>query len=167
MISTSSTSVSVVLLDNGNLVLRNGSRSSPPIWQSFDHPAHTLLPHSKIGYDKRTHRKQVITSWRSREDPAVGLFSLEIDPNVPQWVLRWNKSVQYWTSGYANRQIFSSMPEIRLNDLYNFSYINNENESYFDYSVYDPSIISRCLRAHPAADMVWKCGAVACDLVST
>ncbi|KAI3728809.1 hypothetical protein L6452_17453 [Arctium lappa] len=143
MMSTSSSSALVVLYDDGNLVLRYGSNSSPPIWQSFDHPTHTFLPGSKIGYDKRTNAKQVLTSWRSSEDPALGLFSLEIDQIKIQYVLKWNKSVEYWSSGSWNGQIFSSIPEMRLNYIYNFSYINNENESYFTYSLYDPSIISR------------------------
>ncbi|KAI3728798.1 hypothetical protein L6452_17441 [Arctium lappa] len=58
MISTSSSSASVVLLDDGNLVLRNGSSSSPPIWQTFDHPTHTFLRGSKLRYNKRTNTKQ-------------------------------------------------------------------------------------------------------------
>ncbi|KAI3824732.1 hypothetical protein L1987_06203 [Smallanthus sonchifolius] len=74
----------VVLLDDGNLVLRYGSSSSPPIWQSCDHPTHTYMPGSKLGYDKRTNTKQVLTSWKSTEDPAVGLFSLDIDQDKKQ-----------------------------------------------------------------------------------
>lgn len=93
MISTSSSSASLVLGDDGNLVFRNGSSSSPPIWQTFEHPTHALLPGSKLGYNKLTNTKQVLNSWRSREDPAVGLFSLEIDQNASLYVLRWNKYV--------------------------------------------------------------------------
>ncbi|KAI3717313.1 hypothetical protein L1987_68862 [Smallanthus sonchifolius] len=57
----------------------------------------------------------------------------------------WNRSVQYWTSGSWNDRdhLFSLVPEMRLNYIYNFSYIDNENESYFTYSLYNPSIISR------------------------
>ncbi|KAA8526451.1 hypothetical protein F0562_008346 [Nyssa sinensis] len=40
-------------------------------------------------------------------------------------------------------QIFSLVPEMRSNYIYNFSYVSNENESYFTYSLYNPSIISR------------------------
>ncbi|XWS68556.1 hypothetical protein CRYUN_Cryun04dG0100100 [Craigia yunnanensis] len=32
---------------------------------------------------------------------------------------------------------------MRLNYIYNFSYVSNANESYFTYSLYDPTIISR------------------------
>ncbi|KAF5764527.1 putative non-specific serine/threonine protein kinase [Helianthus annuus] len=48
-IISTTTPASVVLHDDGNLVLRYGSNiSSPPIWQSFDHPTHTLLPRYEV-----------------------------------------------------------------------------------------------------------------------
>ncbi|KAI3824731.1 hypothetical protein L1987_06202 [Smallanthus sonchifolius] len=137
------TATTVVLLDDGNLVLRYGSNSTPPIWQSFDHPTHTLLPGMKLLYNKRTNTKQVLTSWKSTEDPSVGLFSLEIDIDKKQYVLKWNRSVDYWASGSWDGQIFSLIPEMRLNYIYDFSYIDDENESYFTYSLYNTSIISR------------------------
>ncbi|KAK9048351.1 hypothetical protein SSX86_032686 [Deinandra increscens subsp. villosa] len=135
----------VVLLDDGNLVLRYRSTSGPPIWQSFDHPTHTMLPGSKLGYNKRTDTKQVLTSWRNSEDPAVGLFSFETDENSTQILIKWNSSIQYWTSGSWDDQnhLFRLIPEMKLNSFYNISYVDNENESYFSYSLYNPSIISR------------------------
>ncbi|KAI3837539.1 hypothetical protein MKW98_011458 [Papaver atlanticum] len=38
---------------------------------------------------------------------------------------------------------FNLIPEMKLNYLYNFSYISNENESYFTYNLYDSSILVR------------------------
>ncbi|KAK1437923.1 hypothetical protein QVD17_03723 [Tagetes erecta] len=35
---------SVALLDDGNLVLKYGSSSSSPVWQSFENPTHAFLP---------------------------------------------------------------------------------------------------------------------------
>ncbi|XP_023742013.1 G-type lectin S-receptor-like serine/threonine-protein kinase At4g03230 [Lactuca sativa] len=138
--------LSVVLLDDGNLVLRYNSSSSSttPIWQSFDHPTHTILPGGKLGYNKRTNTNQILTSWKSTEDPAMGPFSLEFDQNENQLVLKWNRSQQYWASGSWNGEFFSSIPEMRSSkSIDNFSYVDNENESYFTYSLYNPSIISR------------------------
>lgn len=57
----------------------------------------------------------------------------------------WNRSVHYCTSGSWNGQLFSLIPEMRLNNIYNFSYIDNENESYFTYSISDSSVISRLI----------------------
>ncbi|KAL8248361.1 hypothetical protein R6Q59_005229 [Mikania micrantha] len=142
-ISSTAALASVVLQDDGNLILRHGSNSSPPIWQSFDHPTHTLLPGMKLLYNKRTNTKHIISSWKSAENPAVGLFSLEIDHDYKQLVIMWNRSVQYWSSGSWDGQFFSWIPEMRLGSIYNFSYIDNENESYLTYYPYNSSVISR------------------------
>nr|GME02642.1 G-type lectin S-receptor-like serine/threonine-protein kinase At2g19130 [Ipomoea batatas] len=141
--SASSNSVSAILQDDGNLILSDGSSSKSPLWQSVDNPAHTWLPGGKLSYNKITKQKQLLTSWKNSEDPAPGLFSLELDPVEKQYLIRWNRSEQYWTSGAWNGRIFSLVPEMRLNYIYNFTYIDNENQSYFTYSVYDTSIISR------------------------
>ncbi|KAK2424466.1 G-type lectin S-receptor serine/threonine-protein kinase [Trifolium repens] len=142
-------SVSVVsmLLDTGNLVLRNRPNdddASNHLWQSFDHPTDTWLPGGKIKLDSKTKKPQYLTSWKNKKDPATGLFSLELDPKgTTSYLILWNKSEQYWTSGPWNGHIFSLVPEMRANYIYNFSFVSNENESYFTYSLYKPSIISR------------------------
>ncbi|XP_065863703.1 G-type lectin S-receptor-like serine/threonine-protein kinase At2g19130 [Euphorbia lathyris] len=141
--STTNTSVEAVLHDNGNLVL-NGSGGSDPLWQSFDHPADTWLPGAKIGLNKTSKQNTRLISWKNKDDPAPGLFSLELDPNeTSQYFIIWNDSETFWTSGTWNGQIFSLVPEMRLNYIYNFSYISNENENYFTYDLYNSSIISR------------------------
>ncbi|KAK4713233.1 hypothetical protein R3W88_019140 [Solanum pinnatisectum] len=140
-------SVTALLRNDGNLILSDVSNSSTPLllWQSFDHPTHTFLPGAKIGYDKRTQRKQVLVSWKNSSDPAPGLYSLEMDPKNAQYVIKWNRTTEYWESGSWDGQRFSSLPEMRLNYIFNFSYIDNENESYFTYSLYNSSIISRLI----------------------
>ncbi|KAL8248362.1 hypothetical protein R6Q59_005230 [Mikania micrantha] len=84
-----------------------------------------------------------------REDPGMGLFSLELDPIGKQFLIKWNRSVEYWTSGNwsEKNELFTLVPEMRLNYIYNFSYVSNENESYFTYSLYNPSILSRLVIA--------------------
>ncbi|GJX28912.1 G-type lectin S-receptor-like serine/threonine-protein kinase [Tanacetum coccineum] len=141
--TTNLNSVIAVIHDDGNLILTDGSNSVEPVWQSFDHPVNTWLPGAKLAYDFRTKKKQLLTSWKSEENPEVGLFSLELDPTSKGYIGKWNGSHQYWTSGAWNGHTFSLVPEMKLNFIYNFSFISNENESYFTYSVYNPSIISR------------------------
>ncbi|CAI9090359.1 OLC1v1025122C1 [Oldenlandia corymbosa var. corymbosa] len=149
--ATNSGPVVAVLRDDGNLVLTDGSSilsnssSIPPIWQSFDNPTDTWLPGGKLAYNKVTKKLQILTSWKNSEDPAPGLFSLELDAIDNQYVIKWNRSQQYWVSGAWDEQskLFSLVPEMRLNYIYNFSYVNNENESYFTYSVYSSAVISR------------------------
>ncbi|XP_076931932.1 LOW QUALITY PROTEIN: G-type lectin S-receptor-like serine/threonine-protein kinase At2g19130 [Bidens hawaiensis] len=138
-------SVIAILLDDGNLVLKTGLNSSENIWQSFDYPAHTWLPGARLAYNNITKTKKLLTSWKSTDDPAEGLFSLELDPIGKQYIIKWNRSTDYWTSGSwdEKNKLFSLVPEMRLNYIYNFSYVSNGNESYFTYSLYNPSIISR------------------------
>ncbi|XP_047317246.1 G-type lectin S-receptor-like serine/threonine-protein kinase At2g19130 [Impatiens glandulifera] len=130
-----------ILGDDGNLVLKD--RSNSTVWQSFDHPVHTWLPGGKISYNKRTNTHQILTSWKNSEDPSPGLYSLELDANNSQYLIKWNRSEQYWTSGPWNGEIFSLVPEMRNTFLYNFTYVSNENESYFTYSMYNPNVVSR------------------------
>ncbi|KAF7823075.1 G-type lectin S-receptor-like serine/threonine-protein kinase [Senna tora] len=142
--SPTSSSVEAVLLDDGNLVLRDSPNATEYLWQSFDNPADTWLPGGKIILNNKTKQPQYLTSWKNSEDPAPGLFSLELDPaGSNSYLILWNKSEQYWTSGPWNGQIFSLVPEMRLNYIYNFTFVTNENESYFTYTVYNSSMISR------------------------
>ncbi|MBA0818692.1 hypothetical protein Gohar_021801 [Gossypium harknessii] len=138
-------------ISNGNLVLFN--ESQVPIWStnissSSSNSVVAVLEDggNLLSLNRRTNQSQLLTSWKNSEDPAPGLFSLELDPNgTNQSFILWNRSEQYWTSGAwdPQRRIFSLVPEMRLNEIYNYSYVSNENESYFTYSLYDPSTISR------------------------
>ncbi|KAE8730357.1 G-type lectin S-receptor-like serine/threonine-protein kinase [Hibiscus syriacus] len=144
--SIRSSSVVAVLEDSGNLVLRDGPNTSAPLWQSLDHPSHTWLPGGKVSLNKRTNQSQLLTSWKNSEDPAPGLFSLELDPaGTNSYIILWNRTRQYWTSGPWDPQsrIFSLVPEMRLNYIYNFSFYSDDNQSYFTYSLYNPETISR------------------------
>nr|KYP58767.1 Putative serine/threonine-protein kinase receptor [Cajanus cajan] len=144
--SPSSPSVVVaVLLDSGNLVLTESpsdASASDSLWQSFDHLTDTFLPGGKIKLDHKTKKPQYLTSWKNNENPATGLFSLELDRSGA-YIIRRNKSEEYWTSGPWNGHIFNLVPEMRLNYIFNFSFVSNENESYLTYSVYNYSILSR------------------------
>ncbi|XP_048328022.2 G-type lectin S-receptor-like serine/threonine-protein kinase At2g19130 [Ziziphus jujuba] len=144
--STASSSVRAVLGDEGNLVLEEdggGSNSSRILWQSIDHPAHTWLPGSKLGYNNRTKENQRLISWKNSEDPAPGLYSLELEASTKSYLILWNRTQRYWSSGPWNGHIFEWVPEMRLNYIYDFKFVENENESYFIYSLYDNSPTSR------------------------
>ncbi|CAN0914743.1 Receptor-like serine/threonine-protein kinase SD1-8 [Linum grandiflorum] len=142
--SASSASVEAVLLDNGNLVLRSAASSDEILWQSFDYPTETFLPGAKLGRNKITGKYTNLVSWKGIDDPAPGSFSLQIDPNgTNSFVIIWQMSSLYWTSGPWNGRIFSLVPEMTLNYIFNFSFVDNENETYFTYSLYNQSILSR------------------------
>lgn len=132
------------LLDNGNFIIRDTPDSSAVIWQSFDHPTDTWLPGGKLGYKKFTSEKQILASWRNRQNPSPSLFSLEVEQNGTSHLLLWNESQMYWTSGVWTGKIFSLVPEIQLNYyVTNMTYISNENESYFTYASAIPSAFTR------------------------
>lgn len=134
------------LLDTGNFVVREEADSSKMVWQSFDYPTDTWLPGGKIGYNKLRNEKLTLTSWRSTENPASSLFSVQVEPNGTSHLLVWNESQVYWTSGEWTGSVFALVPEIAL-DLYvrNFTYISNENESYFTYDAGFPNALTRFL----------------------
>jgi Protein kinase domain/D-mannose binding lectin/PAN-like domain len=62
----------LVLLDSGNLVLRDHNNLSRVMWQSFDHPTDTWLPGAKLGFNKVTGKNMFL---------GCPGFSLEIDPS--------------------------------------------------------------------------------------
>lgn len=142
---SSNRNTTATLLDSGNLVLRNDNLSI--LWQSFDYPSHTFLPGMNIGFDRKAGKTWSLTSWKSLEDPTPGDFSLEVDPNGTSQFFIMRGSRNYWTSGLwnGNSHIFSLVPEMRLNYIFNYSYSSSKDHSYFTYSLYDSSIISRSL----------------------
>ncbi|MBA0633511.1 hypothetical protein Godav_025415 [Gossypium davidsonii] len=138
---SSSQNVSATLLDSGNLVLRNGNLDI--LWQSFDYPSNMFLPGMKLGYNKKTGKVWSLTSWLDEEDPNKGMFELKMDPTNSNAVILMRGSVPIWSSGPWNGHIFVSMPEMRLNYIFNYSLYSDGNETYFWYSLYKPGTITR------------------------
>ncbi|KAL0329895.1 UNVERIFIED_CONTAM: G-type lectin S-receptor-like serine/threonine-protein kinase [Sesamum radiatum] len=142
------TNVSATLLDTGNLVVKEMSSSNGEVilWQSFDHPTDTLLPGMKLGVNRRTGRKWILTSWFGPTDPAPGAFTLEWDPNVGRLLVR-RRGIVYWTSGKMKDyyddlggliikefdNILTKPDPANLN--YNFTVVNSGDEEYFTYSL--------------------------------
>ena len=129
---SSNSNTSATLLDSGNLVLRNGN--SDILWESFNYgrtPAGM-----KLGYDKRAGKTWSLVSWRSTEDPGLGDFSLEHDPDESSQIFNLQGPNRFWNSGMWDGQIFSQVPEMRLLSF-------NENENYCAYSLHNSAIRSR------------------------
>ncbi|CAN6333053.1 unnamed protein product [Urochloa humidicola] len=139
--------VVAVLLDTGNLVLAPSSNVSAVLWQSFDHIGDTWLPGGKLRRDKVTGIIQGMTSWRSRGDPAPGPYTLQLDPSgAPQYVLRWNGTVEYWLTGDWNGRFFTGAPEVAASGGdagYSFSFVDNDKESYFTYGFANNATVYR------------------------
>ena len=121
---------SAVLLDTGNFVLRETS-SERQLWQSFDYPTHALVPGMRLGVNRKTGHTWSLTSWRGELVPAVGSFTLGLEPKLKdRFVILWRESL-YWTS--PNVHFGTTYIGLTCYD-YHFSYISNENETYLDYT---------------------------------
>uniref|UniRef100_A0A0E0GXK3 Receptor-like serine/threonine-protein kinase n=2 Tax=Oryza nivara TaxID=4536 RepID=A0A0E0GXK3_ORYNI len=138
---------SVVLLDNGNLVIRDASNPSNMWWQSFDHPTDVFLPEAKIGRNKITGQKYSFTSKKNSEDPALGLYCMELDPygSRQYYDKLCNSSTVYFSTGEWNGRYFNSVPEISSNVLFDSQFIDNDEEEYFTYTPFDKTVITICL----------------------
>uniref|UniRef100_F6H291 non-specific serine/threonine protein kinase n=1 Tax=Vitis vinifera TaxID=29760 RepID=F6H291_VITVI len=63
----------------------------------------------------------------------------QIETQVPPcWILE-----MFWTSGIWDGRTFSLAPEMLEDYIFNYSYYSSKDESYWSYSLYDSSIISR------------------------
>ncbi|KAI9177984.1 hypothetical protein LWI28_021347 [Acer negundo] len=144
--STVHNSTTAKLLDNANFFISNALDSSGVIWQSFDHPTNHWLPGGKLGYKNKTNEEMNLVSWRSPENPAPSLFSLDVARNGTghSHLLMWNDTHQYWNSGDWTGKIFTLVPELQLNFyVTNMTLVSNENESYFTYTNAIPNAFTR------------------------
>ncbi|KAJ8628417.1 hypothetical protein MRB53_021724 [Persea americana] len=144
--SIASNSTTAMLLDTGILVLRDGSNSSVVIWQSFDYPTDTLIPKAQLGRNKITGERQRLVSWKNSEDPAPGLFSVEMDPSgINQFVMMWNRSRIYSQSGVWTGQYFSLVPGMGMAAYQhsNITLMETQNRTYATYEFLDNTTMAR------------------------
>jgi hypothetical protein len=133
------------LLDNGNLVLRDGKDGNPGnyLWQSFDYPSDTLLPGMKLGWDLKKGLDRRLSAWKNLDDPSPGDFTWGIElTNYPE-VVMWKGSQKYYRSGPWNGLRYSGAPELRANPVFQFNFVSNENEVYYTYQLINKSVITR------------------------
>ncbi|KAJ0684532.1 putative protein kinase RLK-Pelle-DLSV family [Helianthus annuus] len=134
------------LLDTGNFIVHEegeGINQEDPVWQSFDFITDTLLPGMKQGWNLMTGLERHFTSWRSPNDPAFGEFSFWIDTRgYPQLILTKGREIKFRV-GPWNGLRFSGMSNLRSNSLYNFTFVVNQREIYYQYNPIDTSIITR------------------------
>ncbi|CAN4083909.1 unnamed protein product [Withania somnifera] len=103
--------VEVVLLDSGNLVLKD-TVSERRFFESFDYPCDTFLPGMKIGFNSITGKRWLLSSWRKENDPSPGNFSIGISEQIPPQFFAWNKFTPYYRTGEWNGLKFIGLPYI-------------------------------------------------------
>ncbi|XP_042463291.1 receptor-like serine/threonine-protein kinase SD1-7 isoform X1 [Zingiber officinale] len=123
------------LLDSGNLALTDGN-SSRTLWQSFDHGCDTLLPGMKIGFDFRTNTSWQFMPWMSATDPSPGKYVAKMEAyNVPDFFTQSvDRYVKLGRTGPWNGQWFTGLPTMGNSILVrnvNFTYVSNQNETYY------------------------------------
>lgn len=131
------------LMDSGNFVLFQGDTVSNVVWQSFDHPTNTMLPHMKLGLNLRTGVDRILTSWKSRDDPGAGQYSYRVEPSGSPQLVLYNGSVRVWRSPpvWIENEM-SGSPNTTYWFLFNASYIDNQDEVSTVYTLINNSIAS-------------------------
>ncbi|KAD3069113.1 hypothetical protein E3N88_36993 [Mikania micrantha] len=82
----------VKLLEDGDLVVVDARGVT--VWRSFDFPADTFLPGMNLTVG------QMLTCWKSSNDPAPGKYSLRLrPPDYGEVELLYGGDRTYWTSG--------------------------------------------------------------------
>ncbi|KAG5539474.1 hypothetical protein RHGRI_019875 [Rhododendron griersonianum] len=142
--NVSAVSYSARLLDSGNLVLFQGdSGSGGVVWQSFDHPTNTLLPNMKLGLDRRTDLEWFLTSWKSRDDPSTGEYSLRLELNeLPQLILFKGASSRVWRLTTLLKRQRSEKAKDMARSIINRTLVNNLDEVYTSYTLINASNLS-------------------------
>ncbi|CAL0303809.1 unnamed protein product [Lupinus luteus] len=111
--NASKTSVEAVLLllDTGNLVVRDGSSTeSNIVWQSFDYPGDTLLPGMTLHVNRDSGVYNSLISWKNSSDPERGDFAYHLDGHgFPQLVITKGSTLLY-RLGSWNGVFFSGIP---------------------------------------------------------
>ncbi|KAI7737806.1 hypothetical protein M8C21_011981, partial [Ambrosia artemisiifolia] len=134
------------LLDTGNFIIyKEGDNTNQenPIWQSFDFLTDTLLPGMKAGWDLVTRMERRYTSRKSNDDPASGEFSAGVDiRGYPQLILTEGQKIKF-REGPWNGIGFTGAPNLRPNPIYNFTFVLNEKEIYYQYNLLNNSVFTR------------------------
>ncbi|KAF5780972.1 putative protein kinase RLK-Pelle-DLSV family [Helianthus annuus] len=134
------------LLDTGNFIIYEeggGINKEDPIWQSFNFMTDTLLPGMKLGRNLVTGIDRHFTSWKSPDDPAFGEFSYGIETRgYPQLILLEDQDIKF-RAGPWNGLRFTGVSNLKPNRFYNFTFVVNHKEIYYQYNLIDTSVITR------------------------
>nr|GEW05327.1 G-type lectin S-receptor-like serine/threonine-protein kinase At4g27290 [Tanacetum cinerariifolium] len=131
---SSSDPVVVQLLDTGNLVVRvKSSTNQTFIWQSFDYHCDTLLAGMKFGKDLVTGFERYGKSWKSPDDPSIGVYSQRMDTNgYPQIFKREGHNI-ISRLGPWNGLGFTGSPVDVPNLVFSTDFVVNQKEIYYRF----------------------------------
>lgn len=145
--SNSSTTTSrnpvLQLLENGNLVVKDGVSENYYLWQSFDHPCDTLIPGMKLGLNLQTGNNWYLSSWKSLQDPSTGDYTYKLDhKGLPQFFLRKGTEIVYRTAPWDGVR-FGGDRRFDENAVFNPIFVVNNEFIYYSFENIDKSTVSR------------------------
>ncbi|KAL6517093.1 hypothetical protein OROHE_017799 [Orobanche hederae] len=132
------------LLDSGNLVVKdaNDDRIS---WQRFDRPSDTLLSGMSLGWDYARGVETYLSSWRSDDDPAPGVFTYHLDPaGYPQLVLKNGDAIMH-RIGPWNGNRFSGELDPGTHPTYRPVLQMSANKVYYREDTVNPGVVSKII----------------------
>ncbi|KAJ0764214.1 putative protein kinase RLK-Pelle-DLSV family [Helianthus annuus] len=135
----------VQLLDSGNLVVWERDKNSTNnnmIWESFDYLGDTLLPGMKLRKDLVTGLQRYLNSWKSPDDPSIGVYSNILDSNGYPQLFGWQDHVLVSRLGPWNGLGFSGFPIDEANPVIASYFVINEKEIYIKYEL-TSSVVQR------------------------
>ncbi|XP_047053424.1 receptor-like serine/threonine-protein kinase SD1-8 isoform X1 [Lolium rigidum] len=150
------------LLDSGNFVLSSDGSGAPRsvAWQSFDYPTDTHLPGMRLGVDLKAGIARNITSYRSPTDPAPGTYTFKlVMGGMPEFFL-FRGAEKIYASGPWNGASLTGVQD--KSEGYTFTIVSNPDETYYAYSMTDPSMLSRFVvdgTSGQLQSLVWGDGA--------
>ncbi|TXG67489.1 hypothetical protein EZV62_008764 [Acer yangbiense] len=143
-----------VLLESGNLVVKDGNDNDPDnfLWQSFDYPCNTFLPGMKIGQNLVTGMKWFLSSWKSIDDPAPGDFTFQVDPHgSPQLFVKMGHEILYRVGSW-NGLRWTGTTQLKPNPVYTYEFVSNEKEVFYTFDIRNRSVPSRMV-VSPSGDV--------------
>ncbi|KZV20528.1 receptor kinase 3 isoform 1 [Dorcoceras hygrometricum] len=136
----------LVLLDSGNLVIKDGKNliDQKYFWQSFNFPTDTMLPGMKIGWDSKSGRERVLTSWRTSKDPSEGEFVFRIGSSESAQLLLEKNKVTQSRWGPWNGHGFSGAYFRKNNNVFRPVYFHSGPEEVsLKFQIMDDSVLLR------------------------
>ncbi|CAA7405661.1 unnamed protein product [Spirodela intermedia] len=130
------------LRDDANFAVQ-GAGEDGYAWQSFDNPTDAFLPGMKLWVNRSTGFTRNFTSWKSDDDPGTGDCTFFLDSNGDPQIIFVHGSDRVWRSGPWVGGRFSGIPEMRSYVEFNFSFVSNADEAYYNFSTRNKSLVSR------------------------
>ncbi|XP_058071191.1 G-type lectin S-receptor-like serine/threonine-protein kinase SD1-13 [Magnolia sinica] len=128
-----------ILLDDGNLVLRDDSQSV--LWQSFDYPSNSFLPGMKLSANLKTGESTCVFSWKDANNPTPGEFSVCMDPHTPRQLIMLRRSDKYWRSDVG--QLGAVVTMFGKIIVFYQATVTDDQEIYFTITITGSKIMAR------------------------